>query len=356
MQNLDDVLADYNYKFPKSAIAQKPASPRDSSRVLVYDRATGECAFDRFLNLADYLPANAVIVFNETKVIPARLILKKETGGKVIVIFVEKTSLGLLKVMSDRKLKIGSQLRFSGLAKARASGAEMFFNIEKQDGKFYFLRPSFPINKFSAILNKYGITPIPPYIKNTPLTETQLRQKYQTVFAHTPGSIAAPTASLHFTKRLIEKMKRKGVDVKFVTLHVNLGTFAPLRPENLEKGRLHEEFFEIDAATARFLSDAKRAGRPIVGVGTTVVRTLESASKKTPGKLSELTGTTDLFIREGYKFKFVDQMITNFHVPQSSLMMLVSAFATREKLLQLYKKAIAKKFRLFSFGDGMYLR
>ena len=293
-----------------------------------------------------YLPKNAVIVFNETKVIPARLILKKETGGKAVVIFIEREG-DLLKVMSDRKLNVGLKLTLKD---------GVLFEVTDQRENFYLLRPSFLISKLGAVLNKYGITPIPPYIKNSPLSESELRQKYQTVFARTAGSIAAPTASLHFTKRLIEKIKRVGVDIKFVTLHVNLGTFATLKPEHLEKGRLHEEFYEIDAASARFLNAAKSKGRPIIAVGTTVARTLESAAAASPGKLTKLTGTTDLFVREGYEFKFADQLITNFHVPRSSLMMLVSALVSRKKLLELYGQAISKKFRLFSFGDGMYIK
>lgn len=337
----------YDYEFPPELIAQKPASPRDRSRLLVYDRDSQAIFFDTFSNLPRYLPKNAVIIFNETKVIPARLLLRKETGGKVVIVFIENAGKNLIKVMSDRKLNVGMTLK-------RASG--IFFSVEKQEEKFYFLRPSFSAARLGAILNKYGITPIPPYIKKTPLNEAELRRKYQTVFARTPGSIAAPTASLHFTKRLLGKIKRAGADLKFVTLHVNLGTFAPLTETDIEKGMLHAEFYEIDPNTARFLNRAKKKGRPIIAVGTTVVRTLESAAQKAAGKLSRLSGKTDLFIREGYKFKFVDQLITNFHVPQSSLMMLVSALVGRKKLLELYGRAISRRFRLFSFGDGMYLK
>lgn len=348
MDKLSDpsaILAKYDYLVPAEAIAQKPASPRDSSKFLVYDRASDKRMFDVFANLPCYLPKKAVLVFNETKVIPARMVLRKETGGKAVIIFIEKSGGNLIKVMSDRALRVGSRLE---LAK------RIFFEVIKQEGKFYFLRPLFSMRDFPRILARYGITPIPPYIKKSPLSEDELRKKYQTVFARKTGSIAAPTASLHFTKRLMNKIKKAGASVKFVTLHVNLGTFAPLNKDHLEKGRLHEEFYSIGEQTARFLNKAKRERRPIIAVGTTVVRTLESAADNS-GKLAKLSGKTDLFIREGYKFKFVDQLITNFHVPRSSLLMLVSAFVPRKALLDIYSEAIARKFRLFSFGDGMYI-
>lgn len=334
----------YNYSFPKSLIAQSPASPRDSSRLLVYNRKTGKIFYDIFRNLSKYLPKNAVLVFNETKVIPARLILQKETGGKVKILYLE-TEGKEIKVLSNKRLKINSILSLRG--------PRHTFKITGETEKGFLLTPQFPISKMPAILEKYGETPIPPYIKNSPLTEKELKEKYQTVFAKYKGSVAAPTASLHFTKALLNKIKKSGVDVKFVTLHVNLGTFAPLTPENLKSGKLHEEYFEIDPKTADFLNKARVEGRPIITVGTTVTRTLESACKS--HKLARLSGKTDLFIREGYKFKFIDCMITNFHVPESSLLMLVAAFIGKEELFSLYEKAITKKFRLFSFGDGMLI-
>jgi len=231
------------------------------------------------------------------------------------------------------------------------------------------------------IIRRYGITPLPPYIKNSPLTEKQRREQYQTVFAKTGLSVAAPTASLHFTKKLMTNLKKQGNDIKFVQLDVGLGTFAPLRDENLKTDKLHREFYKIDKITAAFLNRAKAQGRDIIAVGTTVARTLESASARSkPGrdgssikhhKLAKLTGTTDLFIHDNYQFKFIDGLITNFHVPKSSLLMLVSAFAGRhpgsaragpkqgrtgrKKILSLYQQAIKKKFRFFSFGDGMLI-
>ncbi|MBI5413553.1 tRNA preQ1(34) S-adenosylmethionine ribosyltransferase-isomerase QueA [Candidatus Peregrinibacteria bacterium] len=342
METLEKLLGEYDYTLPKELIAQKPAAPRDGAKLLIYDRKTGKTQVDTFSNLTKYLPKNAVVVFNETKVIPARLFLKKETGGRVGILFIEKVG-ELIKVLADRKLNPCAKLTLT---------SKIFFTVADSGDKFYFLKPSFKISELPTVLGKYGKTPIPPYIKNSPLSENQLREQYQTIFAHKPGSVAAPTASLHFTKRLLSKMKRADIAAQFVTLHVNLGTFAPLTEKALADGKLHKEFYEISPKTADFLNKAKASGRPIVAVGTTVVRTLESAADQN-SKLEKLAGTTSLFIRENYKPKFVDGLITNFHVPRSSLLMLVSAFCGREKLFELYKKAQSENFRFFSFGDGM---
>ena len=341
---LEGLLKKYDYEAPEELIAQEPASPRDSARLMVYDRAKSAVSFSQFTNLIDYLPTNAVLVFNRTKVLPARLIVKKPTGGRVKIIYLESEN-QLIKVMADRKLDIGSKLQLTD---------RIYFEVIRQDGKFYFLKPSFPTAKLFSVLDKYGITPIPPYIKHSPLKEKDLREKYQTVFAAERGSVAAPTASLHFTKRLMQKIKKSGISARFITLHVNLGTFAPLTEEHLESGKLHSEYYEILKNDANFLNKAKKSGRPIIAVGTTSVRALESAASA-DGKISAKAGHTDIFIREGYTFKFVDGLITNFHVPKSSLLMLVASFIGRQKLFRLYKLAIQKKFKLFSFGDGMLI-
>ncbi len=344
MTRMERVLEKYDYAFPEELIAQAPAAPRDSARLLVYDRAKDEVSFGRFADLAGYLPKNAVLVFNKTKVLPARLVLTKLTGGRVKVIYLE-TKGSLIKVMADRKLAIGSTLRLT---------PKISFIVSRQEERFYFLKPSFPLAGLFPVLEKYGITPIPPYIKHSPLKERDLRKKYQTVFAESRGSVAAPTASLHFTERLLEKLKKSGVAVRFITLHVNLGTFAPLTEEQLESGTLHSEYYEISGKDADFLNVAKKSGRPIIAVGTTSVRALESAASVN-GKIRAAAGFTDMFIREGYAFKFVDGMITNFHVPKSSLLMLVASLIGRKRLLALYALAIRKKCRLFSFGDGMLI-
>jgi len=344
MAGLETILAHYDYAYPPELIAQAPASPRDSARLLTYDRLTGRTCFGRFSELPERLPPGAVLVFNETRVWPARLVLKKETGGKAVVLYVSSER-GLLKVMCDRRVEVGSRL---GL------GPRLSFRVSRHEGRYYFLKPSFPAARIGAVLERHGLTPLPPYIKDSPLSESEKKKRYQTVFARRPGSVAAPTASLHFTERLLRRLRSSGCAVRFVTLHVNLGTFAPLTEENLRRGRLHEERYEIDARTAVFLNAAKRAGRPIIAVGTTVARTLESAADRR-GRLRRLAGTTDIFIREGSRFRFIDGLITNFHVPRSSLMMLVAALVGREELLGIYEQAVAYKFRLFSFGDGMLI-
>lgn len=336
-------LERYKYNLPEKLIARNPASPRDSSRLLVYNRRTGKINFDRFYNLAEYLPKDAVLVFNETKVVQARLALKKSTGGKLRILYLQTLGENI-KVMSDRKLNIGERIFLN---------KKIYFDVAGQEENIFSLKPSFPIENTFDIFNKYGEAPIPPYIKKSPLSKKELREKYQSVFAKYYGSVAAPTASLHFTNRLLEKIKKAGIKTKFVTLHVNLGTFAPLTRENFKNNTLHQEYYEISKETANFLNRAKGRGSPIIAVGTTVVRTLESAAEQ--GKLKNLKGKTNIFIREGYGFKFVDAMITNFHLPESSLLMLVSAFAGREKVLEIYKTAIKKKFRFYSFGDGMLI-
>jgi S-adenosylmethionine:tRNA ribosyltransferase-isomerase len=343
MEKFEDVIKLYDYNLPENLIAQKPASPRDKAGLLVYKKDIGEVIFDEFLNIEKYLPKNSVLVFNETKVLPARIILKKETGGKVEILYLQKRS-GLLEVLSDRKIDVGSKIYLNN---------KIAFEVAGHEEKIYLLKPLFPIEKFYGILEKYGSAPIPPYIKNSPLSKKELKEKYQSIFAKYQGSVAAPTASLHFTKRVLNKIKKARISIKFVTLHVGLGTFATLTEENLKTKKLHQEFYNIDKKTAEFLNKAKKDGCPIVAVGTTVARTLESASKS--GLLEDLSGKTDIFITEGYKFDFVDGMVTNFHVPKSSLLMLVSALIGRKKVFELYKQAIDKKFKFYSFGDGMLI-
>ncbi|MDD5251305.1 MAG: tRNA preQ1(34) S-adenosylmethionine ribosyltransferase-isomerase QueA [Patescibacteria group bacterium] len=344
MPTFDQTLAPYDYAFPPSLIAQRPAKPRDAARLLAFDRKTGKTAEGTFADLPDFLPPGTLLVFNETKVLPARLELRKPTGGRVNVLYIGEAK-GLIQVMADRKLELGAILA--------ADGGEKLA-VEKHDGRFWFLRPQFSAKRFIALLEKRGRAPLPPYIKHSPLTPSELKREYQAVFAREPGSVAAPTASLHFTKRLLAKLRRRGFETAFVTLHVNLGTFAPLSEEQLRTGRLHVERYGIDQKTAARLNAAKQAGRPIIAVGTTVMRTLESAAAG-QARLTRLTGETDLFIREGYRFAFVNGLITNFHVPKSSLLMLVAAFAGREPVRRLYRHAVRLGYRLFSFGDGMLI-
>ncbi len=343
-QALNKLLKFYDYHLPKDLIALKPAHPRDSARLLIYHKRANKIRFDKFYNLGKYLPKNSVLVFNQTKVLPARLILKKSTGGKVAVLYIDHDAKHI-KVIANRKLKTSDHVFFHGRGKTHG------FKIVKKIGQFYFLKPNFPVSKIENVLRRYGQTPLPPYLKHSPLTEKQRRLEYQSIFARAGLSVAAPTASLHFTKNLIARLRKQGIEIKFVQLDVNLGTFAPLKPENLTSGKLHSEQYSIDKKTAADLNQAKEKGRPIIAVGTTVARTLEAAAQG--HRLKKLSGQTRLFIRPGYKFKIVDGLITNFHVPKSSLMMLVATLLDRKKLINIYKTAIKKGFRFFSFGDGM---
>ncbi len=338
------ILKQFDYRFPLELIAQKPASPRDSARLLVFNRTTKKKTSTTFRSLPNFLPSNALLVFNETKVIPARIHVTKKTGGAVALLYL-KTDGSTIRCLANKSLKEGEILTLS---------RNRSFRVTKRSGKEWILKPSFPIHELASIMKQYGSAPLPPYIKHSPLTERERRREYQTIFAKHAGSIAAPTASLHFTKRLMSALKKRGIGITFVTLHVHLGTFAPLTEEQWKKGMLHTEEYAIPASAKRMIERAKKEKRPIIAIGTTVVRTLESASN-TQKKIIRTKGSTDLFIREGYTFTMIDGLITNFHVPRSSLLMLVSAFAGRETIMELYRDAIQKRYRLFSFGDGMLI-
>jgi S-adenosylmethionine:tRNA ribosyltransferase-isomerase len=229
-------LTSYSFDFPKKLIATKPASPRDSAKLLVYDRTSKKTLFDTFLNLANYLPKGSVIVFNQTKVIPARLLVQKPTGGIVELLYLSRMG-KTIHALLNKKVDVGTQLSLT---------KNLIFIVTKKLDKGYELKPSFPLSKLDNVLNKYGKTPLPPYIKDSPLSEKKLREEYQTVFSRTKGSVAAPTASLHFSKRLLQKLKQAGIQIEFVTLHVGLGTFAPVTDEQIKNKKLHKELYEID--------------------------------------------------------------------------------------------------------------
>lgn len=341
MTSPSDTLAAYDYHFPKELIAQEPARPRDAARLMVYDRATDETTIDTFAHLDEYLPERSVVVFNETKVLPARMTVVAD-GADVDVLCL-KTDGDTLRVLAPRAVQPGMTLAWAGHS----------LEVLERDGKEAILKPSFPMDRTVPLLEEFGKTPLPPYI-DSPLTEAQRRDEYQTVFAQNAGSVAAPTAGLHFTPELIERIKAAGHDVCYVTLHVGLGTFAPLTEEQIQSRTLHEETYFIDEPTADFLNRAKEEGRPIVAVGTTTVRTLESAAVEGDA-ITNRYGTTRLFLSPENPPRFVTGLVTNFHVPKSSLLMLVAGFVGRNQLMKLYQTAIAEKFRLFSFGDGMLI-
>lgn len=338
----EKILDKFSYDYPPELIANQPASPRDNSQLLVYNPQTGGSARAVFRDLGKYLPKRSVIVLNQTKVVPARLITYKKTGGKVEVLYLGRRGKNI-EALTNKSVQIGEKLFLT---------EKIFFTVRERSENHLLLRSSFPVNKIFDVMLRYGQVPLPPYIKNTPLSQASLRQKYQTIFARDRGSVAAPTASLHFTNRLLKKLEKQGHRLVHVTLHVNLGTFASLRPDDLTRGKLHREWYEISKEAAGEIAAAKASGWPVIAVGTTALRALESAAQS-ENVIKAKNGETDLFIRPGYKFKIVDGLVTNFHVPKSSLLMLVAALIGREKLLGLYRQAISERFRLFSFGDAM---
>jgi S-adenosylmethionine:tRNA ribosyltransferase-isomerase len=344
---------DYAYELPAEQIAKEPAVPRDRSRLFVYDTQTDKIELDHFDNLEHYLPSRSFLVLNETKVLPSRVTLHKATGGKIKVLFLVNEKSGnerQMRMMADRKTNVGDKLYFN---------QEDFVTVIKQDRQLFVVEFSFAHSRLEELLVEQGTMPIPLYIKNTPLSEEQLRQRYQTVFARTPGSSAAPTASLHFSELLLKKLAEKHIQKLFVTLHVGMGTFAPVSEEQIAAKKLHEEWFEVQQAVAEEIMKLKDKGDQLVAVGTTVVRTLESLALQEGWEKGRDFGTTNLFIYPPYRFHLVDHLITNFHLPESSLMMLVEAFLqsknAKRRLVDLYKVAIAEKFRFYSFGDAMLI-
>jgi len=348
-------LDSYGYFLPEKNLALSPAVPRDSSKLFVYNTKTDEIIFDYFYNIDKYLPKDSFMVLNNTKVLPARVTMNKENGGKVVLLFLvnELTSLRVGKALTDRKINVGEKIFFD---------QENYLEIISQKENIFDLRFNFSREHLFELLNKYGTMPIPPYLKKSPLKKDELLKKYQTIFAKIDGSAAAPTASLHFTDSVFNKLNKKEIKKLFVTLHVGLGTFAPISDENIKQKKLHNEYYEVDKKTLRCIDTSKQEGKKLVAVGTTVVRTLESIARQhvfSSATQLSLLSKTDLFIFPPYNFKLVDIMITNFHLPKSSLMMLVEAFLqykkSRRSLVELYSIAIKNNFRFYSFGDAMMI-
>lgn len=332
--------SDFDYHLPESSIAQTPAEPRDSSRLLVLHRQTGAVEHKNFRDIRDYLKAGDLLVLNQTRVIPARIFARKETGGKVEILLLRKRDeLSWEALVGGKGLRVGKSVRVED-----GPNAEI---IEILDGSERLLKFSEPIEPYFP---KIGNIPLPPYIHEK-LSDPE---RYQTVFSKEVGSAAAPTAGLHFTPQLLEELKSNGVKVAYVTLHVGLDTFAPVNEDDPEEHKIHSEWCHLPQETADLINETKRNGGRVVSVGTTSVRTLESAIV---GRdiISSYLGQTTLFILPGYQFKIVDVMITNFHLPKSTLIMLVSAFAGREKVLSTYDLAIKVGYRFYSFGDAMLI-
>jgi len=335
---------EFDYKLPEGFIAQKPASPRDSSRLLVLKKK--EIIHSRFKEIGNFLKKSDVVVLNKSKVFPARLLGRKSTGGKAEVFLLrplEKEGNLLEKkewrVIGGPRLKTGQQIVFSNDFQGKIKedlGKEKIISFNKE-GK-----------ELKNSILKEGLVPTPPYVKRKSSSG-----EYQTVYAEKTGSVAAPTAGFHFTERLIKELEEKGVEFKEIILHVGLGTFQPIKSEDIEKHQMEGEWAKISSSTAQSLNKAKKEGRRIIAIGTTVTRTLENFSKE--GFLKPGEGFVNLFIKPGYKFRFIDGLITNFHLPRSTPLLLVSALASKERIFQTYREAIAKKYRFYSFGDAMLI-
>ncbi len=336
----------FDYHLPEELIAQTPLKDRTSSRLMILNKENGSITHDVFKNISAYLRKGDCLVLNDTRVLPARLLgVKEETGAKIEVLLLKQKDGDVWEtlVKPAKRIKKGTAVSFGdGLLKGRCleelehGGRLMAFEYE---GIFY------------EILDRLGQMPLPPYIK----AQLEDKDRYQTVYARERGSAAAPTAGLHFTNELLEELRNKGVRTAFITLHVGLGTFRPVSVEDVSEHEMHAEFYQISEETAQLLNEVRREGGRIISVGTTSTRTLETVAGAQGGKFAAASGWTDIFIYPGYAFKAIDGMITNFHLPKSTLIMLVSAFAGRERVLHAYETAVKEKYRFFSFGDAMLI-
>ncbi len=340
-------VSDFDYHLPPELIAKFPAEPRDSARLLVLHRKSGKLEHRIFRDIVEYLREGDVLILNDTKVIPARLFGRLPSGGKIELLLTRQISPNIWEVMAKpaRKLKEGREIIFDdelkGVVKGYAGKGKRLIEFKLPESK-----------SFMEKLEEIGHIPLPPYIEREERPED--REKYQTVFAKREGAVAAPTAGLHFTEDLLKKLSDKGIIIRTVTLHVGPGTFKPVKVENVEEHEMDYEVYNVPPETAEEVNKAKSEGRRIVAVGTTVVRTLESAADES-GTVKAGEGSTNLFIYPGYRFKVVDVLITNFHLPRSTLIMLVSAFAGREKVLNAYREAVKMGYRFYSYGDAMLI-
>jgi len=328
----------FDYDLPEDLIAKYPAVPRHSSRLMVVNRKDESITHDIFWNLPDYLEEGDLLVFNNTKVLPARLTGKKETGGKVEVLLTDRIEGDLWKAfVGGKKIKPGLRIKI-----AEDFEAEVVDHIREGMFKVRLIGEN-----TLKLLDKYGKIPIPPYLKRE--EEPIDREYYQTIFAREEGSVASPTASLHFSEELMERLNKKGIQHTFITLHVSYGTFKPISTEEIENHRVDPEYVRVPQEAVKAIREAKNRGKRVICVGTTVVRALETKP------LEAYEGWTDLYIKPGFDFAVTDAMITNFHLPRSSLLVLVSAFAGRDLIMKAYREALKKRYRFYSYGDGMLI-
>ncbi len=332
--------SDFYYDLPQELIAQTPAEPRDSSRLLVYHRATKKIEHKIFRDVGEYLHAGDVLVVNRTKVLPARLFAETENGGAVEVLLLKRLNLDEWEVLvkPGRKCKIGTRLKINGELSLTVTGIT---ETGERHVKFFYE------GAFEDVLSRAGSMPLPPYIHE----KLKDPDRYQTVYCKENGSAAAPTAGLHFTPELLENLRKKGVEIVEVLLHVGLGTFRPVKVEDVEKHVMHSEYYEVSQEAADRINLAKREGRRVIAVGTTSVRTLETVANP-DGTIRAEKGDTQIFLYPPYKMKCIDGLITNFHLPESTLLMLVSCLCSREEVLSIYETAVKEKYRFFSFGDA----
>ncbi|QHJ71565.1 tRNA preQ1(34) S-adenosylmethionine ribosyltransferase-isomerase QueA [Planococcus halotolerans] len=337
---------DFDFELPEELIAQTPLLDRTSSRLLVMNKESGKTEHKHFRDIIDYLHEGDTLVLNDTRVLPARLMgVKEDTGANIELLLLKQIEDDVWEtlVKPAKKVKVGTVVSFGeGLLRAECTGildhgGRHFKMI--YDGIFY------------EILDQLGEMPLPPYIRE----KLEDQDRYQTVFAKERGSAAAPTAGLHFTDELLKKIEEKGVNIAFITLHVGLGTFRPVSVESIEDHEMHAEFYRINKETAELINNTKAQGGRVISVGTTSTRTLESVANKFGGELKEDSGWTDIFIFPGYDFKAIDGLITNFHLPKSTLVMLVSALSNRDNILNAYNEAVNERYRFFSFGDAMFI-
>jgi len=339
-------VTDFDYNLPEELIAQTPLKKRDSSRLLVLDKNNGEIKHETFSNITDYLRKGDVLVLNDTKVIPARLIgVKEETGAVIELLLLKDLGEDTWECLSKpaKRLHVGTIVSFGeGKLKAQV--------VEKKDEGVTIVKLLYK-GILMEILDSLGTMPLPPYIHE----KLEDQGRYQTVYAKYSGSAAAPTAGLHFTPELLKSIEDMGVIVTYVTLHVGLGTFRPVEVDNILEHKMHSEYYIMTDETAKILNDAKDEGRRIIAVGTTSTRTLETIASNNDGRFVSCSGDTSIFIYPGYEFKGIDCLITNFHLPKSTLVMLVSALSSKEIILNAYQEAIIEKYRFFSFGDSMFI-
>lgn len=340
-------LEDFDYYLPEELIAQTPLKDRASSRLMVLDRETGEVSHHHFRDILDELHEGDCLILNDTRVLPARLIgVKEETGAHIEVLLLKQTNENEWEtlVKPAKRVKVGTEITFGdGLLKALCTG-----ELEHGGRMFKFEYEGI----FVEILEKLGTMPLPPYIHE----KLEDQERYQTVYSKELGSAAAPTAGLHFTEELLDQIRAKGVKVAFLTLHVGIGTFRPVSVENIEDHDMHAEFYHLSENTAKVIHDTKANGGRVIAVGTTSTRTLETIAQRHHGEIVAESGWTTIFIYPGFEYQAIDGMITNFHLPKSTLVMMISALAGRENVLNAYKIAVENKYRFFSFGDAMFIR